>query len=294
MKSLTNLLNFSFTLTVLDNKIVIITGASGGIGQATAKAFSNSGARVVLVARRLEILEELALKMKNAFVIQADLSEEEDCRKMIDLTLSHYGRIDILINNAASIIVSSSESVSRKDLLRAFNTNLLGPVTATQEVIPHMLKQGGGHIINIGSPGFMMGIPYYSPYVCSKAAFSAWTRTIQSEWKGSRIMVSEYFPGYIKTDSKPDSRMGDVDQDLLMNTEQNLITRLFAKPQDPDDVARQLVKLAIKPRILVYSDFSTRIGAFISNISSFRLSIAAQMAATVRRKKNLQIFNKQT
>jgi len=281
-------------LTVLDNKIVIITGASGGIGQATAKAFSNSGARVVLVARRLEILEELALKMKNAFVIQADLSEEEDCRKMIDLTLSHYGRIDILINNAASIIVSSSESVSRKDLLRAFNTNLLGPVTATQEVIPHMLKQGGGHIINIGSPGFMMGIPYYSPYVCSKAAFSAWTRTIQSEWKGSRIMVSEYFPGYIKTDSKPDSRMGDVDQDLLMNTEQNLITRLFAKPQDPDDVARQLVKLAIKPRILVYSDFSTRIGAFISNISSFRLSIAAQMAATVRRKKNLQIFNKQT
>ena len=281
-------------MTGIDNKIVIITGASGGIGQATAKAFSSAGARVVLVARRRGILEELAGKMKNAFVIQADLSDEEDCRKMIDLTLSHYGRIDILINNAASIIVSSSESVRRKDLLRAFSTNLLGPVTATQEVIPHMLKQGGGHIINIGSPGFMMGIPYYSPYVCSKAAFSAWTRTIQSEWKGSKIMISEYFPGYIKTDSKPESRMGDVDQDLLMNTEQNFITRLFAKPQDPDDVARQLVKLAMKPRILVYSDFSTRIGAFISNISSFRLSIAAQMAATVRKKKNLQIFNKQT
>ena len=280
-------------MTGIDNKIVIITGASGGIGQATAKAFSSAGARVVLVARRRGILEELAGKMKNAFVIQADLSDEEDCRKMIDLTLSHYGRIDILINNAASIIVSSSESVRRKDLLRAFSTNLLGPVTATQEVIPHMLKQGGGHIINIGSPGFMMGIPYYSPYVCSKAAFSAWTRTIQSEWKGSKIMISEYFPGYIKTDSKPESRMGDVDQDLLMNTEQNFITRLFAKPQDPDDVARQLVKLAMKPRILVYSDFSTRIGAFISNISSFRLSIAAQMAATVRKKKNLQIFNKQ-
>lgn len=281
-------------MTGIDNKTVIITGASGGIGHATAKAFSNSGARVVLVSRRRGILEELAGQMKDAFVIQADLSEEEDCRKMIDLTLSHYGRIDILINNAASIIVSSSESVGRKDLLRAFSTNLLGPVTATQEVIPHMLKQGGGHIINIGSPGYMMGIPYYSPYVCSKAAFSAWTRTIQSEWKGSNIIVSEYFPGYIKTDSKPESRMGDVDQDLLMNTEQNFITRLFAKPQDPDDVARQLVKLAMKPRILVYSDFSTRIGAFISNISSFRLSIAAQMAATVRKKKNLQIFNKQT
>lgn len=279
-------------MTGIDNKIVIITGASGGIGQATAKAFSHAGARVVLVARRRELLEELALKLKDAYVIQADLSLEEDCRKMIDLTISHYGRIDILINNAASIIVSSSETVGRKDLLGAFTTNLLGPVTATQEVIPHMLKQGGGHIINIGSPGFMMGIPYYSPYVCSKAAFSAWTRTIQSEWKGSNIIVSEYFPGYIKTDSKPESRMGDIEQDLLMNNEQNFITRLFAKPQDPNDVAKQLVKLALKPAILVYSDFSTKIGAFISNISSFRLSIAAQMAATVRKKMNLQIFNK--
>jgi len=281
-------------LTGIDNKVVIITGASGGIGQATARAFSNAGARVVLVARRLELLGQLALKLKEAFVIQADLSLEEDCRKIIDLTLSHYGRIDILINNAASIIVSASESVGRKDLLGAFTTNLLGPVTTTQELIPHLLKQGGGHIINIGSPGFMMGIPYYSPYVCSKAAFSAWTRTIQSEWKGSNIIVSEYFPGYIKTNSKPESRMGDVDQDFLMNTEQNFITRLFAKPQDPDDVARQLVRLAQNPRILVYSDFSTRIGAFISNISSFRLSIAAGMAATVRKKKNIQIFNKQT
>ncbi len=281
-------------MTGIDNKVVIITGASGGIGQATARAFSNAGARVVLVARRLELLGQLALKLKEAFVIQADLSLEEDCRKIIDLTLSHYGRIDILINNAASIIVSASESVGRKDLLGAFTTNLLGPVTTTQELIPHLLKQGGGHIINIGSPGFMMGIPYYSPYVCSKAAFSAWTRTIQSEWKGSNIIVSEYFPGYIKTNSKPESRMGDVDQDFLMNTEQNFITRLFAKPQDPDDVARQLVRLAQNPRILVYSDFSTKIGAFISNISSFRLSIAAGMAATVRKKKNIQIFNKQT
>ena len=229
--------------------------------------------------------------MNNTLVITADLSKEEDCLGMIEQTISRFQRIDILINNAASIIVSPSESVSREDLLRAFRTNLLGPVTATQAVIPHMLRQGGGHIINIGSPGFMMGIPFYSPYVCSKAAFSAWTRTIQSEWKGSKIRVSEYFPGYIRTDSKPESRLGEVEQDFLMNNNQNFITRMFAKPKNPDDVARQLVELAINPKILVYTDFSTRIGAFISNISSFRLSIAAQMARTARNKKNLQMFN---
>ncbi len=276
------------------DKVVIITGASGGIGQATATAFGNAGAKVILVARRLEILEKLAGSLPSAVVIKADLALEEDCLMIIEQTISRFGRIDILINNAASIIVSPSEYVSREDILKAFSTNLLAPVSLTQAVIPHMLKQGGGHIINIGSPGFMMGIPFYAPYVCSKAAFSAWTRTIQSEWEGSCIRVSEYFPGYIKTDSKPESRLGDVDQDFLMDSKQNLITRLFAGGKAPGSVARQLVALAIKPRTLVYTDFSTRIGAFISNISSFRLSIATQMVHTARKKTNLKMFNKQT
>ncbi|MCX6285786.1 MAG: SDR family NAD(P)-dependent oxidoreductase [Bacteroidetes bacterium] len=275
----------------LRDKVVIITGASAGIGRATALAFNRSGAKIVLVARRAEILREIASTMHDPLVLHADLSKEEDCRMVIMQTISRFGRIDILINNAASIIVSPSEKVNRDDLIQAFTTNLLGPVTATQAVIPHMISQGGGHIINVGSPGFMMGIPYYSPYVCSKAAFSAWTRTIQAEWEGSCIRVSEYFPGYIKTNSKPESRLGDVEQDFLMNSKQNLMTRLFAKPKDPDDVAQQLVALAIKPKTLAYSDFSTRIGAFISNISPFRLAIASQMARTARNKKNLQMFN---
>jgi len=273
------------------DKVVIITGASGGIGQATALAFSRSGAKVVLVARRAGILQEISANMHNTLVLPADISKEDECRRVIDVAMSRFGRIDILINNAASIIVSQSENTSREDLLKAFMTNLLGPVTATQAVIPHMLKQGSGHIINIGSPGFMMGIPFYSPYVCSKAAFSAWTRTIQAEWKDSCIRVSEYFPGYIKTSSKPESRLGDVEQDFLMNPKQNFITRIFTKPKNAEAVARQLVALAKNPKILAYSDIPTRIGAFVSNISSFRLSIASQMARTARIKKNLHMFN---
>jgi len=278
---------------VIKDKTVIITGASAGIGLATALAFSKSGAKVVLVARRAEIIEKTAAGLPDALAVRADLSKEEDCLMMISQAVSHFGRIDILINNAANIIVSSSDTVRREDLLEAFTTNLLGPVTATQEVVRHMRSMGGGHIINVGSPGFMMGIPFYAPYVCSKAALSAWTRTLQAEWEGSNIIVSEYFPGYIKTDSRPDSRLGVVEQDFLMNPKQNLITMLFAKPGSPEAVAAQLVALAIKPRILVYSDFSTRIGAFISNISSFRLAIASQMARSARNKKNLQMFNQE-
>ncbi len=275
----------------LKDKVIIITGASGGIGKATALALGRSEAMVVLVARRAELLIETAKTISNALVLPCDLSKEEDCIMMIETVISQCKRIDVLINNAASVIVSPSESVSREDLLKAFRTNLLGPVTATQAVIPHMLRQGGGHIINIGSPGFMMGIPYYAPYVCSKAAFSAWTRTIQSEWEGSCIRVSEYFPGYIKTDSNPESRLGAVDQDFLMNSKQNFITRTFAKPKEPGQVANQIVALVKKPKTLVYTDFSTKIGAFISNISSFRLSIASQMARTAREKINLQMLN---
>jgi len=273
------------------DKVVIITGASGGIGRATAMAYNRSGAKVVLVARRADVLESVASGMSDALVVAADLSKEEECRMMVEKTISRYGRIDILLNNAASIIVSPSELVTREDLLKAFSTNLLGPVTSTQLVIPHMLKLGGGLIINVGSPGFMMGIPYYSPYVCSKAAFSAWTRTIQAEWEGSCIRVCEYFPAYVKTESRPDSRLGEVDQDFLMNSDQNFITRHFAKPKTPEHVAAQLVALAINPKTLAYSDFSTRLGAFISNISAFRLSIASQMARTARMKKNLTLLN---
>jgi hypothetical protein len=97
--------------------------------------------------------------------------------------------------------------------------------------------------------------------------------------------VSEYFPGYILTDSRPDSRIGEVEQDLLMSPKQNWLTRTFAKPKMPKDVANQLVGLVRNPRTLIYSSGSVRMGAFISNFSGFRLSLATQMAQTARDKK---------
>jgi short-subunit dehydrogenase len=148
-----------------------------------------------------------------------------------------------------------------------------------------MKEHGGCHIINIGSPGFMMGIPFYAPYVCSKAAFSAWTRTIQAEWSGTNILVSEYFPGYVRTDSRPESRIGEVEQDFLMSERQNFITRHFTKAQMPEEIARQLLKLAQRPKPLTYSSFSVRIGAWITLFSTFRLNLSQEMAATARRKQ---------
>ncbi|MEI7726939.1 MAG: SDR family oxidoreductase [Bacteroidota bacterium] len=274
----------------LKDKVILITGASSGIGAATAMALDAAGAKVAICARRKERLEDLAGRMNNPLVLAMDLSNESSAREIVRKVVAHYSRIDVLINNAASIIVAKSDAVSSADLHTAFSTNLIVPVAATQEAVGFMRKQGRGHIINIGSPGFMMGIPFYAPYVCSKAAFSAWTRTIQAEWAGTEIMVSEYFPGYIKTDSLPDSRLGAIDQDFLMAEQQNFIAALFTKPKTPGDVASHIVKLILEPKTLVYSDISVKIGAFISNIPGFRLNIATQLAKNARRKKSMTVF----
>ena len=226
----------------------------------------------------------MASRLQDAWVIVADLDNPLAAVRMIDETVEKYGRLDILINNAACIIVAPSEEVQREDLLKAFRTNLVAPVVAAQCALKYFRKQGNGHIINIGSPGFMMGIPFYSPYVCSKAALSAWTRTIQAEWAGTGIHVSEYFPGYIKTNSRPESRIGEVDQDFLMSEKQNFLTRIFVKPKMAESVAKDLIKLALKPRLLMHSGAGVKIGSFISNLPSFRLSIARQMAETAQRK----------
>ena len=275
---------FEHSFMDISKKVILITGASSGIGAAAARVFDLAGAQLAIAARRKDKLDLLASEMKNPLVIVSDVSMEEEARLMVQTTIAHFGRIDVLINNAASMIVSPTESVTSEDLLKGFKTNLLGAVAATQEAIVQMKKQGGGQIINVGSPGFMMGIPYYAPYVCSKAALSAWTRTLQAEWAGSKIVVCEYFPGYILTDSKPESRVGDVEQDLLMSSKQNWLTRKFTKPKTPEEVARQLVKLVRKPKTLVHSDPSVRIGSFISNFSGFRLSLSKQMAKTAREK----------
>jgi NAD(P)-dependent dehydrogenase (short-subunit alcohol dehydrogenase family) len=272
----------------LKDKVVLVTGASGGIGEAVALGFGREGAKVVLVSRRKEKLEAVAANIQDAFVVVADLGDPLEVAAMVEETVKRYGRLDILVNNAASIIVVPSEEVGADDLLKAFRTNLIAPVIASQCALEHFRKQGSGQIINIGSPGFMMGIPFYSPYVCSKAALSAWTRTIQAEWAGKGIHISEYFPGYIKTDSNPESRMGEVQQDFLMSDKQNFLTRIFAKPKSAESVAKDIVRLTLKPRLLMHSGAGVKIGSFISNFPSFRLSIARQMAETGRKKMQIK------
>ena len=268
----------------LEGKVVCITGASTGLGREAAIQFDRAGARVAIAARRKELLDELAKGMKDALVLKTDLADEKQARDMVDKTVSHFGRIDILINNAVLSIVESSDRIKREDLLRAFTVNLLGPVASSQQAYVYMKNQGGGHIINIGTPGFMIGVPYYTPYACSKAAFSAWTRTIQGEWADAGIIVSEYFPGYTETGAVAESAYGPIPMDLVMNIGKGFLARYFSGARSGADVARDLVKLARKPRPLMFSTFMERMAGYVANMPGIRIPVVKRMAATARKK----------
>lgn len=268
----------------LDGKVVLITGASTGIGREAAIEFDKAGARVAIAARRKQLLDELATKLKDALVLPTDLADEKQARAMVDKTVKHFGRIDILINNAATSIVESSDKIRREDLVRAFTVNLLGPVAASQQAYGYMKKQGGGHIINVGTPGFMIGVPFYTPYACSKGAFSAWTRTIQGEWADAGIIVSEYFPGYTETGAVAESAYGPIPMDLVMNKGKGFLARYFSGARNGNDVAKDLVKLAKKPRYLMFSTFMERLAGFVANIPAIRIPVVKRMAATARKK----------
>ena len=271
--------------------VVLVTGASSGIGRAIAMAFGKAGARVAVAARRFDLLNETAAAIDDCLVIPTDLADESAAIAMVDRTVEHFGRIDVLINNAALIIVSRADEVSSDELMQSFRTNVVGPIAATNRALRYMRKQGRGHVINIGSPGFLIGIPLYTPYVCSKAAMSGWTRTIQAEWEGTGIMVSEYFPGYVATGSPAVSRYGAVAQDAIIEPERKGISTLFIRPKTPEQVARQIVHLVQRPRYIAYSSRIAAFGAWIANLSGRRVAIASDMARAVRKRLGLSVFS---
>ncbi len=156
----------------VSGSITIITGASAGIGLATARLFAAQGARVALASRSAQTLATLAGELPGSFAIPTDMRDGTSIRQMVEAVRLYYGRIDLLINNAGQALYSPVEQINLDDYRQIMELNLYGPLLAMQAVIPVMREQGGGMIVNISSNVSKMYIPGLAAYASTKYALN--------------------------------------------------------------------------------------------------------------------------
>jgi NAD(P)-dependent dehydrogenase (short-subunit alcohol dehydrogenase family) len=187
----------------LADQVVILTGASSGIGEAAARRLARAGAKLVISARRADRLEALARDLdpsgQRVLAVAADVTEDLGRRRLVDEALRQYGRIDALVNNAGYGTRGPVELVPMELIRRNFETNVFALIALTQLVVPHLRARGSGRIVNIGSVAGRIARPLSSVYDSTKHALEAITDGLRGELKPFGIEVVLIRPGFILT-----------------------------------------------------------------------------------------------
>lgn len=243
-----------------EKKVIVITGASSGIGKATALKFANEGDKVVLVSRSKKALEKVAEEFKNtegqAHVVVADVSNEEEVKNLVRDTVNHFGKIDIWINNAAVIAFGAFEDIPSKDFRKVIEVNLFGYIYCARAILPQFKRQKYGHLINVSSVAGVVGQPFSIPYSISKFGIRGLGLSLDQELKNEKdIHVNTIMPS-------------TVDTPIYANGA-NYVGRKIAPPVDvipPENIAEAIVKISKKPKKNVFigkQTFLMRIVRFI-------------------------------
>ena len=181
----------------IEGKVILITGASEGIGAACATAFRARGARLSLTARSEEKLR--AVGAADALITAGDITDEETRRIVVDRTLERYGAVDVLVNNAGMGMYVPSWRAPMAETRRLFELNLFAPLALTQLVVPQMRARRSGAIVNISSVAGKVTLPWFTLYSASKYALGSWTDGLRMELKADGIHTMTVCPGYVKT-----------------------------------------------------------------------------------------------
>lgn len=189
---------------ILKGKVVLITGASKGIGKALSIGFAGEGASVSCAARTKELLDATvdAMRQKggNALAVAADVTKESEVRKMLQRTVEHFGKLDILVLNAGDNFDSNFvEESDAENWRKTIELNLIGAYCCAKAAIPYLKKSGAGKIITIGSGLGHRGMEKRSAYACSKAGLWMLTRVLAQELRQDNISVNELIPGPVDT-----------------------------------------------------------------------------------------------
>jgi len=229
----------------LENKVVLITGASSGFGEDAAWLFANEGCKLVLAARRVDRLQNLAIKIQNeggeAIAIPMDITRQADIDNMVKSAIALYGQIDILYNNSGIGRVAWFEEHSpERDINVLINVNLVGMMQVTHAALPYMLERREGHIINMISVSAFIAPPLIASYSASKFGARAFTDSLRREVAPLGIKVSGIYPGPAST---------EFGQHIGRNKAYSSVRSVFSASRlTSEKVARQVVKLAQHPR----------------------------------------------
>ena len=184
----------------IKNKVVIVTGASSGIGYASAKLLAEKGAKTVLVSRSRGKLEQLAHELPEALAIPADMTKPAEIKQMVKQAEAHFHQIDVLVNCAGQGYDAPVETTDIGIFQHIFDLDVVGPLVAMQQVIPMMKRQGGGAIMNVSSGTALMYLPNNGAYSAMKRALASISLTAREELKQDGIVVSVIYPYITLTD----------------------------------------------------------------------------------------------
>ena len=226
---------------MLNNKSVLVTGASRGIGRAIALYFAKNGAKVAVnysgsEAKANEVVEEIKANGGTAFAIKADISSSEDVTNMVKSVIDEFGSLDVLVNNAGITRDNLLMRMKEEDWDAVINTNLKGVFLTTKAVTRQMMKQRNGRIINIASIVGVSGNAGQANYVAAKAGVIGLTKTTAKELSSRGITVNAIAPGFIETDMTGKLEEG-IKEDMLRNIP-------LARFGQPDDIAAAAAFLA--------------------------------------------------
>jgi NADP-dependent 3-hydroxy acid dehydrogenase YdfG len=194
------------------DKVFLVTGASSGIGAATARAASAAGAKLVLAARRAERVEALAAELGQAVAVPTDVTDAQQVRAAVQAGVDAFGRVDVLVNNAGQGLHAPLEDVDPDDFRAVLELNVVAPLVALQAVLPVMRAQGGGAVVDVSSGTSRMVLPGVGAYAASKAALNALSAVARRELAGEGIVVSTVYPFITATEFHRTLRAGQLRQ----------------------------------------------------------------------------------
>ncbi len=201
----------------INGAVVLITGASSGIGTATARAAARAGARVVLIARREDRIRQLAEELGEAVPVRCDVTDSEQVAAAVHAATSAFGQIDVLVNNAGQGLQAGIEEIDPEDFRALLDLNLVAPLVTMQAVLPTMRKQGAGSIVNVSSGTTFSALPGSGAYASSKAGLNMLSAVARVDLASAGIAVSTMYPFITDTEFVESLRSGKEAASRMMS-----------------------------------------------------------------------------